>query len=127
MAKEIIHNDRFAQYIGIRLVEAGKGYAVTELMLNENHLNGLDRVQGGVIFTLADFTFGVASNADVATTVGINANISYYKSPVGRVIRAVAKEISSQNKICGYEVSVLDEDGSIIAYVHGLGYTKSKK
>lgn len=125
MAKEIIHNDRFAQHVGIRLVEAGKGYAVTELALNENHLNGLDRVQGGVIFTLADFAFGVASNADATTTVGINLNISYYKSPVGKVIRAVAKEISSQNKICGYEVSVLDEDGSIIAHVHGLGYTKS--
>lgn len=125
MATEIIQNDRFAQHIGIRLVEAGKGYAVTELTLNENHLNGLDKVQGGVIFTLADFAFGVASNGDVTTTLGINMNISYYKTPVGKIIRAVAREISSQNKICGYEVNVLDEDGSVIAHVHGLGYTRT--
>ena len=57
MGKEVIHNDRFAKYVGIRLVEVGKGYAVTELTLNENHLNGLDRIQGGVIFTLADYAF----------------------------------------------------------------------
>jgi hypothetical protein len=47
MGKEVIQNDRFANYIGIRLVEVGKGFAVTELTLNENHLNGLDRIQGG--------------------------------------------------------------------------------
>jgi acyl-CoA thioesterase len=124
MGKEIIHNDRFAKYIGIRLVEVGKGYAVTELTLNENHLNGLDRIQGGVIFTLADYAFGAASNSHGITTVGINVNISYYKSPTGKVIRAEAREISSQNKICGYQVSVLDEDGSLIANVNGLGYSK---
>ena len=124
MGKEIIHNDRFAKYVGIRLVEVGKGYAVTELTLNENHLNGLDRIQGGVIFTLADYAFGAASNSHGITTVGINVNISYYKSPTGKVIRAEAREISSQNKICGYQVNVLDEDGSLIANVNGLGYSK---
>jgi len=124
MGKEVIHNDRFAKYIGIRLVEVGKGYAVTELTLNENHLNGLDRIQGGVIFTLADYAFGAASNSHGITTVGINVNISYYKSPTGKVIRAEAREISSQNKICGYQVNVLDEDGSLIANVNGLGYSK---
>lgn len=124
MGKEIIHNDRFAKYVGIRLVEVGKGYAVTELTLNENHLNGLDRIQGGVIFTLADYAFGAASNSHGLTTVGINVNISYYKSPTGKVIRAEAREISSQNKICGYQVNVLDEDGSLIANVNGLGYSK---
>jgi uncharacterized domain 1 len=124
MGKEVIHNDRFAKYIGIRLVEVGKGYALTELTLNENHLNGLDRIQGGVIFTLADYAFGAASNSHGITTVGINVNISYYKSPTGKVIRAEAREISSQNKICGYQVNVLDEDGSLIANVNGLGYSK---
>jgi len=124
MGNEVIKNDRFAKYVGIRLVEVGKGFAVTELTLNENHLNGLDRIQGGVIFTLADYAFGAASNSHGFTTVGINVNISYYKSPTGKVIRAEAREISAQNKICGYQVNVLDEDGSLIANVNGLGYSK---
>lgn len=119
-----VKNDRFAKYVGIRLVEVNKGFAVTELTLNENHLNGVDRVQGGVIFTLADYAFGAASNTQGFTTVGINVNISYFKTPTGRIIRAEAKEISAQNKICGYQVNVLDEDGSLIANVNGLGYRK---
>lgn len=127
MENELIKNvkdDKFAKYVGIRLVEVAKGYAVTELTLNENHLNGVGRVQGGVIFTLADYAFGAASNSHGFTTVGINVNISYYKSPTGKVIRAEAKEISAQNKICGYQVNILDEDGSLIACFNGLGYRK---
>lgn len=119
-----IHNDRFANHVGIRLIEVKDGYALTELTIAEHHLNGADRVQGGVIFTLADYAFGVASNSQGIATVGLNVNISYFKSPTGRVIRAEAKEINTQNKICGYQVNVLDEDGSLLATFNGLGYRK---
>lgn len=130
MEKELtqhIKNDRFAKHVGIRLLEISNGYALVELTLNETHLNGLDRVQGGVIFTLADYAFGAASNSHGFTTVGINVNISYYKTPTGKIIRAEAKEISAQNKICGYQINVTDEDGSLIAIVNGLGYRKTKQ
>jgi acyl-CoA thioesterase len=123
LIKNVI-NDRFAKHTGIRLVEVDKGFAVTELRLNENHLNGVGRVQGGVIFTLADYAFGAASNSQGFMTVGINVNISYFKSPVGKVIRAEAREICAQNKICGCVINVTDEDGSLIATVNGLGYRK---
>jgi acyl-CoA thioesterase len=127
MESELIKNvkdDKFAKYVGIRLIEVGKGFAITELTLSETHLNGVDRVQGGVIFTLADYAFGAASNSHGFSTVGINVNISYFKAPTGKIIRAEAKEISAQNKICGYQVNVLDEDGSLIASFNGLGYRK---
>jgi acyl-CoA thioesterase len=119
-----VKNDRFAKYVGIRLVKVNKGFAVTELDLNENHLNGVNRIQGGVIFTLADYAFAAACNSQGFATVGINVNITYYKAPTGKIIRAEAKEISTQNKICGYKVDVLDEDGSLIASFNGLGYRK---
>jgi acyl-CoA thioesterase len=127
MQSELIkstQNDRFAEHVGIRLVKASQGFALAELALNESHLNGLDRVQGGVIFTLADYAFGVASNSHGFTTVGINVNISYYKTPTGKIIRAEAKEISARNKICGYQINIYDEDGSLIANVNALGYRK---
>ncbi len=126
METEIIKNvtnDRFAKYIGIKLVDVKEGFAITELVLNENHLNGVDRVQGGVIFTLADYAFAAACNSK-GLTYGINVNITYYKAPVGKVIRAEAREISTQKKICGYQVNILDEDGSLVASFNGLGYRK---
>lgn len=119
-----VKNDKFAKYVGIKLLEVHEGYAVTELILNENHLNGANRIQGGVIFTLADYAFAAASNSSGYSTVGINVSITYYKTPVGKSIRAVAKEISALNRISGFQVDILDEDGSLIACFNGLGYRK---
>jgi acyl-CoA thioesterase len=119
-----VKNDRFAEHIGMRLVKVSKGYALAEMAIGENHLNGLDRIHGGVIFSLADYAFGAASNSHGFATVGINVSISYFKSPVGKIIRAEAREICTQKKICGYRIDVLDEDGSLIATANGLGYRK---
>ncbi|ACD91272.1 thioesterase superfamily protein [Chlorobium limicola DSM 245] len=119
-----VKNDRFAQLLGIEIVEAYPGYALVELAIGEKHKNGIDIVQGGVIFTLADYAFAVACNADGSTTVGINASISYFNAPQGAYIRAEAKEESKQKKICGYKVAIKDEDGTLIASFSGLGYRK---
>jgi len=122
-----IRNDRFARLIGIELVDVREGYAVTELLLNENHLNGLNDIQGGVIFTLGDYAFAAASNTGGITTVGINVNISFFKSPEGKKIRAIARGISVRKRISGYMVDILDEDGSLVASFSGLGYRKPDK
>lgn len=122
-----VKNDQFAKFVGIRLIEVSDGYAIAELFLNESHMNGVNRVQGGVIFTLADYAFAAASNSGGCTTVGLNVNISYYKAPVGKLIRAIAKEINVQNKISAYNVEVVDEDGSLVASFNGLGYRKIAK
>lgn len=119
-----IENDRFAKFIGIKLICFEPNYAKAEMEITDNHLNGINMVQGGAIFTLADYTFAAASNSNGLTTVGINANISYYKSPTGKVITAEAKHISVQNKICGYNVYIYDENGDIIANLTAMGYIK---
>ena len=122
-----VKNDRFARLVGIRLVEAAPGRAVAELELKEEHLNGVDRVQGGVIFTLADYAFAAASNAEGFPTVGVNVNISFFKAPKGPVIRAVAREIQAGKRICGYQVDVLDADDSMVASFAGMGYRKPER
>ncbi len=122
-----VKNDRFARLVGIRLVEAAPGRAVAELELKEDHLNGVDRVQGGVIFTLADYAFAAASNAEGFPTVGVNVNISFFKAPKGPVIRALAREIQAGKRICGYQVDVLDADDSMVASFAGMGYRKPER
>ena len=119
-----VKNDKFAQLLGIEIVEASPGYALVEMKIEEKHKNGINIVQGGAIFTLADYAFAIASNADGSTTVGINASISYFKSPSGSYIRAEAREESKNKKICGYKVEIKDEDGTLIASFSGLGYMK---
>lgn len=127
MKKELLENvknDRFAQHVGINLIKIEPDYAKAEMPVTENHLNGVNMVQGGAIFTLADYAFAAASNARGLTTVGIQANISYFKSPTGKTLFAEATKINSQNKLCSYNVDIFDEDKSLIARFTAMGYIK---
>jgi len=121
---QYIKNDRFAEYNGIELIKAEPGYAVTQMEIKDKHLNGVNIVQGGAIFTLADYAFAAASNSKGSVTLGINANISYFKPPKGKILTAEATEISSSRKICTYNVDIYDENRELIAKFTGTGYIK---
>lgn len=122
-----INNDRFAEFIGVKLVSVEPGHAVAQMEVESHHLNGVGFVQGGAIFTLADYAFAAASNSRGNPTLGINANISYFRTPKGRLLTAEAREVSSTNRLCTYNVDVFDEDGELIARVTAMGYIKKEK
>lgn len=125
--RELMENDRFAMFVGIKLIKVEPGYAIAELDISEKHLNGVDIIQGGTIFTLADFAFAAASNACGQITVAINANISYYKASNGKTLIAEAKEVSASHKIANYKVDVFNEHREHIAQLSITGYKKDKK
>jgi len=123
-ALQVVRNDRFAKFIGAEIVKAEPGYAVVEMKITDNHMNGLNMVQGGAIFTLADYAFAAASNNSGNITIGVNVNISYLKSPRGSYLTAVAREVSSGRKVIHYSVEVTDENGELAALAHITGYRK---
>lgn len=119
--------DRFASLCGIKIVKAEPGYAVVEMDIEEKHLNATDIIQGGAIFTMADFAFAVASNAEGQVTLSVNANITYYKTATGQKITAEAREVSEGSRITGYNVDVLDENQELIARINMVGYRKKER
>lgn len=125
--KQLFKNDKFAQYNGIELLEVSEGSARAKMEINKNHFNGIGIVQGGAIFTLADFTFGAAANSYGTVAVAINVNISYMKSSKGGTLFAEAREISKNPKIGTYTIDVTDEDGELIAIFQGMAYRKRDK
>ncbi|MTI79927.1 MAG: PaaI family thioesterase [Firmicutes bacterium] len=125
--KKFFEKDRFANSLGIKLVRVEPGYAETKMEIAERHLNAINIVQGGAIFTLADFAFAAASNADGKVTVGINANISYFKASKGKVLIAKAREVSGSKKIANYNVDVFDENNDLTAQLSLTGYVKEEK
>lgn len=123
---KIIENDQFAKAIGLELVKVDIGYAEVRMEIKEAHLNGVGIVQGGAIFTLADFAFAAASNAAGAVTVGINANISYFKPAKGKYLLAKASEIYAGRSLCNYTVDVFDEDNEVlVAKFNATGFIKN--
>lgn len=124
--KKLFQNDKFAEYLGIKLLEVSKGYAKAKLVINEKHINGLGTVQGGVIYSLADLVFEIASNSHGTIAVAVNASISYFKAVREGYLIAEGKEISLNNKLASYVVNIIDSTGDLVAVFQGMVYRKKK-
>jgi acyl-CoA thioesterase len=122
--KRFFKKDKFCEFIGIELLEVGKGRAKAKLDIKEHHLNGVGIVQGGAIFTLADLAFAAASNSHGTIAVSINANISNVTAVSGGTLYAEAREISVNHKIGTYTVDITNEKGEVIGIFQGMVYRK---
>ena len=119
--------DSFAQELGIRLISSSPGSATLDLPITSKHLNGHGTVHGGVIFSLADAAFGVASNNGGVDAVAINTSMNYMKAATTGVLRAVATEFSKNHRLGSYVVEVFDQDGEKIALFQGLAYRRKPR
>jgi acyl-CoA thioesterase len=124
--KEFFKNDRFATMTGIVIEEATPGYCKASMVIEDKHLNSVNVVQGGAIFTLADFAFAVASNSRGQIALAINVNISFLKGKSTGILYAIAREVSDPKRIGAYEVDVVDEQGEMISKFNGLVYRKNE-
>ncbi|EFI34318.1 thioesterase superfamily protein [Desulfonatronospira thiodismutans ASO3-1] len=121
----INEHDRFARMSGIELVEVNQGSALARMTIQEMHLNGLDMVHGGALFTLADLAFAAASNSRGQAAVGINASISYIRpAKAGTVLSAQASEIFSHRTLSGYSVEVKNDQDKLVATFQGTAFKK---
>jgi len=122
----MLNNDRFANHNNIRLVSVGKGEATAEMMVAENHLNGVNIIQDGALFTLADFAFAAASNSHGRIAVASNASINFFRGVSSGKLTAHAKELSSGKTLASYTVDIVDEEGTKIAFFNGTAFLKGE-
>ncbi|MBE6021150.1 MAG: PaaI family thioesterase [Clostridiales bacterium] len=126
-AKEIFSKDIFAyETTGIEIEAAEPGHSKVSLKIEKKHLNALNNVMGGAIFTMADYAFAIASNIGGEIVVTINSQISYLGAAKGSVLYAEAKPIKSGRSTCVYNIDVTDDLGTQIACVSVTGFVKSK-
>lgn len=120
--------DRFATKVcGITIEEVGPGEALCRMEIKDFHKNALDGVQGGAIFTLADFAFAVASNQDGAATVSLSNNITYLRGSRGAALYARARRVSSTRRVAAFEVTVTDDLEQTIAVMTVTGFIRDAK
>lgn len=119
--------DPFVNSLGIRCVDAGPGRATVTLEVGEAHLNFNGACHGGVIFTLADTAFGLASNSHGMIAVGIDAHITYHVAAQrGDTLRATAIEVSRLRKIAVYRIDVTRADGTLVSGFTGTVYVTTR-
>ena len=121
---DLMTADKFVEFCGITLDEIGPGYAKTSVTIDNRHLNGAGIIQGGVLFTLADYALASAANSREKVSVSIETSMSFIKGVSSGKAFAVAKEVSVGRTLARYDVPVTTEDGTMIALLHGTVYRK---
>ncbi len=122
--RQILSQDRFAAHSGITLEHVDSGHARARMRIRPEHLNGVGIVQGGAIFTLADFAFAAACNSTGATAVAIDVSISFLKAVTQGELVAEAREEAASRRISTTLVRVTDEAGALVAVFKGTAYRK---
>ena len=126
-ARNFFGNDRFATVAaGIEIDEVAPDYAKCSMKLTRDHKNALGAVMGGALFTLADFTFAVATNVDGVPTVSLTSQISYLSPAKGDVLYGEAKCVKSGRTTCVFNIDITDDRGVHVALVVATGFKKIK-
>ena len=122
--KDYFSHDLFAtETSGIVIEDARPNYAKCSLKVERRHLNANNTVMGGALFTLADFTFAIASNTGDYSTVSLSSSITYF-SPAGEgtTLYAESECIKSGRSTCTFVIHITDDKGKKIAMVTCNGF-----
>lgn len=123
--ERVLTRDRFAQLLGIKVEELRPGYARASLAVDERLFNGVDIVQGGAVFTLADYAFALASNTHENVAVGVESNISFMKPTRTGTLFAEAEEISRSKSLGSYVVRITNDKGDLTALFYGRAFFRA--
>jgi len=115
---EFMKQDRFATEAAKAVVEeTGENYARCSIEISDIHQNAHGGVMGGVIFTLADFAYAIATNTPENYTVNVSSSINFMTMAKGKKLIAETKLIKDGRRNCFYEVDVRDELDTKVAVV----------
>ena len=111
--------DAASHALGIELIEAADGRAVTRMLVTAQMVNGHDIAHGGYIFLLADTTFALACNSHGPMTVASGADITFVTpGKLGDLLTARAVEKTRFGRSGIYDVTV-ERDGEVVAEFRG--------
>lgn len=114
--------DRYAvKLTGIEIEEASENYSRCSLRLTEDHRNLAGDVMGGALFTLADFSFAVATSRKHHYTITVTSEIRFLAKTKGDRLYSECRVIRDGGKICFADVTITDSTGAAVAVVSMSG------
>jgi acyl-CoA thioesterase len=118
--RSAIAADPYAASQGFELVEVTDDTVSVRLTVRDDQVNFLGGTHGGVLHSLADCAFSLASNAHPEDAVAIDTHLAITaRSDVGEVLTAVAREETLGRSLATYRVDVTRSDGRTVALFTG--------
>ena len=115
--------DEYARRLGVELVAVGVDEIVVALDVTEAHANFLGVGHGGMVFSLADCAFSLASNSAGDDAVAIDTHLVLTAaSRPGDRLEARVTEASRGRTLGTYRAEVTRGDGRIVGLFTGTVY-----
>jgi acyl-CoA thioesterase len=109
------------KFLGVELVEAVPGRTRLRMIVKPEHGNSFNYFHGGLIFTLADLTFGFTCNAAGIRSVTAGSNMEFLAPvEIGDVLLSEAIEVYREGRNGLYNTRIWREkDDVTVAIVNG--------
>ena len=122
--KKFFKADKYVEMSGIEIVDVNEKCAVVSAKVDERHLNANGCVQGGMLYTIADFAFAVLENYLHPSTVTQNGQITYLRPAFTSRLTATAVETERAGHCTVSQVTVRGEDGEVLCVCNFNGFVK---
>jgi len=122
---EKILRDPYIKFLGVRIDKIEKGYALCSIRISHDMLNFHGMVHGGLVFSLADVAFSVASNCDHLPSYALDMSGSFLKTArVDDIITAEAQLIHTTKRTGLYRMEVFNGK-ELMATFNGTVFRKA--
>lgn len=119
--------DPYARSCGVELVEVSSDEIAVALEVRPDHLNFLEVGHGGMVFSLADCAFSLASNAAGDRAVAIDTHLVLTAvTRQGDRLEARVREVSRGRTLGTYRAEVLRQDGRPVGLFTGTVHITSR-
>lgn len=124
LLRQVYTHDKFVGLAGIKIESVNDERAIVSAETRAEHYNANGKLQGGMLYTLADFAFAVISNWLHPVTVTQCGHISYIRPGLTTRVTAEATETVrvGHNTIC--KVIVRDDEEQILCVCEFNGFVK---
>ncbi|HEY5891250.1 MAG TPA: hotdog fold thioesterase [Acidimicrobiia bacterium] len=112
--------DAYAEALGVELVSVTDDELTVALEVEDRHLNFLGGGHGGMVFSLADCAFSLASNSAGPRAVAIDTHMVFTAAArAGDKLTGVATELSRGRTLATYHVTVTRQDRRVAGIFTG--------
>ena len=122
--KRYFEHDLFAKRLGIEIQSISEGQVCVQAKINDGHLNANGCVQGGMLYTLADFAFAVLGNYLHPATVTQSGKIDYLRPAYTSLLTAVASETARAGHSTVSQMVIYDDKEQIVCVCTFNGFVK---
>ena len=119
--REVLWRDDFAsQALGMEFLELRPGYAKLAIVVRRDMLNGFGLCHGGLLTTFGDTAMAFAANSHNEMAVATHIAIDFVApARLDDRLIAEAREVARTKRTGVYDMTVTNQQGSLVAMLRG--------